>query len=99
MASGTIIVDGVIASNYATVGNLQIPHGAMHASFFPVRAYKQLGFEALFRSFWSVVCPGDSMRWICDGDGRKSQRGREEMHPLAAFYYRTLKLDKLLSTR
>merc|ERR1712151_1474488 len=78
MASGTVIVDGVVASNYATVGNLQIPHGAMHAAFFPLRAYKQLGLETLLRRFWSLACPDDSTQWICDGDGRTSRRGWEE---------------------
>eukprot|EP00929_Paragymnodinium_shiwhaense_P107308 TRINITY_DN733_c0_g3_i1.p1 TRINITY_DN733_c0_g3~~TRINITY_DN733_c0_g3_i1.p1 ORF type:complete len:442 (+),score=92.46 TRINITY_DN733_c0_g3_i1:100-1425(+) len=32
--AGSIVVDGVVASNYATVESLEIPHGAMHASFF-----------------------------------------------------------------
>jgi len=31
--SGTVMVDGIMASNYATVGKLNIPHGAMHACF------------------------------------------------------------------
>lgn len=34
--SGTIVVDGVLASNYANVR----AHHAAHAAFFPVRAYK-----------------------------------------------------------
>merc|ERR1712025_274713 len=32
-ASGTVAVEGVQASKYATVGKLNIPHSAMHASF------------------------------------------------------------------
>jgi len=32
-ASGTMAVEGVQTSNYATVRNLNIPHSAMHASF------------------------------------------------------------------
>jgi len=32
-SSGTVSIDGVEASNYATVNNLDIPHSAMHASF------------------------------------------------------------------
>merc|ERR1712232_92826 len=32
-APGTVEVDGAVASNYATVGKLNIPHSAMHASF------------------------------------------------------------------
>lgn len=38
-ASGTITVDGVTASNYATVGGLHIPHSAMHASFMLSRLF------------------------------------------------------------
>jgi hypothetical protein len=52
-ASGTVEVDGVKASNYATVSNLDIPHSAMHASFvlsrmFPqMQATKSADFEAV----------------------------------------------------
>lgn len=43
-ASGTIIVDGVVASNYALPSlSSWIPHRAMHAAFFPVRVYYALG--------------------------------------------------------
>lgn len=45
---GTIVVDGALASNYATVGRLRIPHGAMHATLFLARACAQLGLDALF---------------------------------------------------
>jgi len=38
--SGTILVDGVVASAYAAAGpGLKLPHGAVHAALFPVRAY------------------------------------------------------------
>eukprot|EP00929_Paragymnodinium_shiwhaense_P001328 TRINITY_DN101552_c0_g1_i1.p1 TRINITY_DN101552_c0_g1~~TRINITY_DN101552_c0_g1_i1.p1 ORF type:complete len:374 (-),score=41.85 TRINITY_DN101552_c0_g1_i1:263-1384(-) len=65
-ASGTVVVDGVTASNYAASGlGSSIPHIAVHASFFPVRflrvmAYAQLHspiwpFHAAFISFSSIV--------------------------------------------
>lgn len=39
-ASGTIIVDGIVASNYASQSQAAwIPHAAIHAAFLPVRAY------------------------------------------------------------
>jgi len=41
-ASGTNDVDGVTASNYATVNKLNIPHSAMHASFSLSRMFSQM---------------------------------------------------------
>merc|ERR1712226_627824 len=41
-ASGTIEVDGVMASNYATVSKLNIPHSAMHASFTLSRMFSSM---------------------------------------------------------
>merc|ERR1712226_961054 len=41
-ASGTIEVDGVMASNYATVNKLDIPHSAMHASFMLSRMFSSM---------------------------------------------------------
>lgn len=49
-AAGTIIVDGVAASNYANPpGVVFLPHGFMHASFFPARAYQYLGIAGLLQ--------------------------------------------------
>jgi len=42
MASGLVSVEGVQASNYATVGKLNIPHSAMHASFVVSRMFSPL---------------------------------------------------------
>merc|ERR1712125_183749 len=43
-ASGTIVVDGIVASNYATHSQATwIPHGTIHAAFLPVRIYHMLG--------------------------------------------------------
>merc|ERR1712151_1388949 len=37
-AAGTIVVDGVVASNYATPGlGQRLPHELAHAMFFPLR--------------------------------------------------------------
>jgi len=44
-ASGTIIVDGIVASNYATHSQATwIPHSVIHAAFLPVRVYHTFGF-------------------------------------------------------
>eukprot|EP00929_Paragymnodinium_shiwhaense_P111242 TRINITY_DN789_c1_g1_i3.p1 TRINITY_DN789_c1_g1~~TRINITY_DN789_c1_g1_i3.p1 ORF type:complete len:414 (-),score=76.64 TRINITY_DN789_c1_g1_i3:204-1445(-) len=41
-ASGYVTVDGVVASSYATVAGLQVPHASLHAAFFPLRALNPL---------------------------------------------------------
>merc|ERR1712232_187716 len=41
-ASGTMEVDGAMVSNYATVGKLDIPHSAMHASFSLSRMFSSM---------------------------------------------------------
>lgn len=47
-ASGTIVVDGVAASNYATSSLASwVPHSVIHAAFLPVRAYHLLGFGSM----------------------------------------------------
>jgi hypothetical protein len=38
-ASGTLVVDGVVASTYASPANLHLKHSVAHAFHFPVRAY------------------------------------------------------------
>eukprot|EP00929_Paragymnodinium_shiwhaense_P039108 TRINITY_DN20569_c0_g1_i3.p1 TRINITY_DN20569_c0_g1~~TRINITY_DN20569_c0_g1_i3.p1 ORF type:complete len:539 (+),score=45.64 TRINITY_DN20569_c0_g1_i3:74-1618(+) len=37
-SSGTIVVDGVVASTYAVTSGMHVPHNAMHAAFFPIHA-------------------------------------------------------------
>lgn len=41
--SGTVVVDGVAASNYASYAHVWFPHCALHSVFFPVRAFHALG--------------------------------------------------------
>eukprot|EP00928_Gymnodinium_smaydae_P041314 TRINITY_DN27979_c0_g1_i1.p1 TRINITY_DN27979_c0_g1~~TRINITY_DN27979_c0_g1_i1.p1 ORF type:complete len:310 (+),score=84.35 TRINITY_DN27979_c0_g1_i1:71-1000(+) len=62
--SGKVVVDGVLASAYATVHGINLPHGAMHASFFPVRVFHALGLtcdgcaassERDELSFWAAL--------------------------------------------
>jgi len=45
--SGTIVVDNVVASNYASYAHTWFPHCALHTVFFPVRAFHALGFSSL----------------------------------------------------
>merc|ERR1712151_738977 len=45
--SGTVVVDDVMASNYASYAHVSFPHCALHAVFFPVRTFHSLGFASL----------------------------------------------------
>jgi len=72
--SGKIVVDGTVASNYATANGLHFGHEASHAAFFLVRAYHKLGFSSLLASYW----------------GQSKVSEADEVHPLAVFYVKTM---------
>merc|ERR1712228_873985 len=48
--SGTIVVDNVVASNYASYAHTWFPHCALHTVFFPVRAFHAVGIASLLGS-------------------------------------------------
>jgi hypothetical protein len=78
--SGTIVVDDVIASNYATPQpSVHLPHGAAHAAMFLARAFAACGFNGMAPQSW----PGKN-------------ESAEEMNSLAMLLYRHLKLERLL---
>merc|ERR1719436_738055 len=50
-SSGTIVVDNVVASNYASYSeHVALPHSAIHAAFFPVRVFHLLGLSSFLHS-------------------------------------------------
>jgi len=57
-ASGTVVVDGVVASNYASPATLSLRHSVAHAFHFPVRAYHAmlalLGAQSVSKSAQDV---------------------------------------------
>lgn len=55
-AAGTIVVDNVVASNYASPATLGVRHAVAHALLFPVRAYHALGFSS-----HSTATPGEEL--------------------------------------
>eukprot|EP00929_Paragymnodinium_shiwhaense_P025980 TRINITY_DN15561_c0_g2_i1.p2 TRINITY_DN15561_c0_g2~~TRINITY_DN15561_c0_g2_i1.p2 ORF type:complete len:174 (+),score=34.82 TRINITY_DN15561_c0_g2_i1:828-1349(+) len=57
-SSGTVVVDGVVASNYASVLNLDISHSAMHACFFMTRILNE-HVLSIFKGRYSDVLPLD----------------------------------------
>jgi hypothetical protein len=79
-ASGTIVVDGVAASNYASTasaGDAYVTHAVAHAFLFPVRAFNCAGLSSL----WTLVGAGT--------------RDTQELHPFLDLAYRHLKIDTL----
>eukprot|EP00929_Paragymnodinium_shiwhaense_P080552 TRINITY_DN4201_c0_g1_i3.p1 TRINITY_DN4201_c0_g1~~TRINITY_DN4201_c0_g1_i3.p1 ORF type:complete len:223 (+),score=32.31 TRINITY_DN4201_c0_g1_i3:20-688(+) len=44
--AGTVVVDGMLASSYSALAAVSLPHAAMHASFFVVRAMFELPLPA-----------------------------------------------------
>lgn len=74
-ASGSIVVDGVVASNYGwPAKNVRLPHWLAHASLAPVRAYHSLGLSHLLAPLWRRFCggsasPNGKLKWPCGGGG------------------------------
>lgn len=74
-ASGSIVVDGVVASNYGwPAKNVRLPHWLAHASLAPVRAYHSLGLSYLLAPLWRRFCGGSAslsgkLKWPCGGGG------------------------------
>merc|ERR1712137_494232 len=57
-SSGTLVVDGVVASNYGTPATrMWLPHGAAHAAFFALRAYHYLGLDMLSKIPEGIIHP------------------------------------------
>jgi len=72
--SGKIVVDGTVASNYATIHGMHFGHEASHAAFFPLRVYHNLGFSSLLAPYLA----------------RSKGPEIDDLHPLAAFFMKTL---------
>jgi hypothetical protein len=72
--SGKVVVDGTVASNYATIHGMHFGHEASHAAFFPLRAYHKLGFSSLLAPYL----------------GQSKGTEIDEVHPLAAFFVNSL---------
>lgn len=80
-AAGTIVVDGVVASNYGSAApSLPLRHAAMHGCFWIVRAYHRLGIG----SWWGRAHPAAAGLEMA-------------IHPVAAVLLRYLRLDQLLN--
>lgn len=84
-ASGTIVVDGVVASNYASPSmNKDLGHDTAHAFLLPVRIYHMLGLNVLLQPLFNQFA-------VASGEA-------EEMHPYLALMFRCLKFDWFLAS-
>jgi len=94
--SGTIVVDGVVASSYASSSvHKDLSHRTAHAFLLPVRLYHLLGLGKILEPLWERTC-GQSRYWLCQG-GHLDAEATEEMHPYLAIMFKGLKFDWFLS--
>lgn len=93
-ASGTVIVDGVVASIYATPSlKVWLPHAAAHVVLLPVRLYHRLGLAHITASVWETAQRlGLSKANTCNQDAITE----DEWHPYLDVCYRHLQLQRLL---
>lgn len=82
--SGTVVVDGVVASVYATSPmGLRLPHSSVHATFFPVRLIHRLGFANLpsvFAAMFGLTA---------------KEEFPAEYHPFSDFLYNRLGMERV----
>lgn len=92
--SGTVIVDGVVASIYATPSlAVRMPHAAAHAALLPVRLYHRFGLAHIATSIWEAAKKfGLAKADTCNQDTITE----DEWHPYLDVCYRHLQLQRLL---
>jgi len=91
--SGTIVVDGVLASIYATPSlDVRLPHWLAHTGLFPVRAFHSLGFAKV-----SAL-----VRTALFGETDQLEATKPEvvdaMHPYFSALYHGLHVERLLQS-
>lgn len=93
-ASGTVIVDGVVASIYATPSlSVWMPHAAAHAALLPVRLYHSFGLDHIALRIWDAARRfGLAKADTCNQDSIKE----DEWHPYLDVCYQHLQLQRLL---
>jgi len=99
-AAGSIVVDGVVVSNYAVPSSrVRLPHNLAHAVFHPVRLYHSCGLRWLLQPLWTRLCDGvdeGNRPWVCKGDGVDLQLGGDELHPWITVVQSFFGLGRLL---
>jgi len=90
--TGTIVVDGVLASNYATPSRgVRLPHWLAHAVFWPVRIFHSLGFARMFSAAKPMFFGDNELK------GPEAE-ALDTMHPYCSFLYKGLNVHKFLQT-
>lgn len=90
--TGTIVVDGILASNYATPSlEVRLPHWLAHVGLLPVRLFHALGLASVFAAARTSLL------------GNYELEGGETevvdlMHPYFSFLYHGLHVHKLLQS-
>eukprot|EP00928_Gymnodinium_smaydae_P028588 TRINITY_DN21768_c0_g3_i1.p1 TRINITY_DN21768_c0_g3~~TRINITY_DN21768_c0_g3_i1.p1 ORF type:complete len:522 (+),score=66.26 TRINITY_DN21768_c0_g3_i1:67-1566(+) len=96
-AAGNLVVDMVVASNYAspaTAGLARVTHPLAHAVLFPVRLYHRVGIASTLAPIWSSVCGTEEPSWWCGGNGLPHQSNEhDDFHPFIEVVYNRLRLD------
>lgn len=100
-SSGTIVVDNVVASNYASPSmHKSLPHSIAHLFLLPVRIYHKLGLAFFFQPVWERLCSASdtTKNWYCHGNRANMPAESEELHPYLKVMWHGLKIDRLLNS-
>eukprot|EP00747_Dinoflagellata_sp_TGD_P179739 gnl/TRDRNA2_/TRDRNA2_31041_c0_seq1.p1 gnl/TRDRNA2_/TRDRNA2_31041_c0~~gnl/TRDRNA2_/TRDRNA2_31041_c0_seq1.p1 ORF type:complete len:518 (-),score=53.81 gnl/TRDRNA2_/TRDRNA2_31041_c0_seq1:38-1591(-) len=90
--AGTIVVDGVIASNYATPSrSVPLTHGTAHRTLLPLRTYYTSGLSEWLAPAWSAVCHLFAWEKAC------ATNGDLELHPFVSVLHKELGLERLVT--
>lgn len=100
-SSGTIVVDNVVASNYASPSmHKSLPHSLAHLFLLPVRIYHKLGLASFFQPVWERLCDASdtTKNWYCHGTRANMPAESEELHPYLKVMWHGMKIDRLLNS-
>eukprot|EP00747_Dinoflagellata_sp_TGD_P166389 gnl/TRDRNA2_/TRDRNA2_189101_c0_seq1.p1 gnl/TRDRNA2_/TRDRNA2_189101_c0~~gnl/TRDRNA2_/TRDRNA2_189101_c0_seq1.p1 ORF type:complete len:443 (+),score=80.62 gnl/TRDRNA2_/TRDRNA2_189101_c0_seq1:121-1449(+) len=93
-STGTIVVDGVVASNYAAPARkVPVSHWLGHFTLLPLRAYYTSILSAKLEHLWHAVCRFPAFGEVC------AATGQLEMHPFVSLLKDNLRLEYLVSAR
>lgn len=90
--SGTIVVDGVVASTYATPkGGVRLTHHLAHSVLLPLRMYISVGLQKLTSTLSKAFC--NSVAQLASMDCNEKET---EYHPYVALLYFNLQVHWML---
>eukprot|EP00747_Dinoflagellata_sp_TGD_P206740 gnl/TRDRNA2_/TRDRNA2_80413_c0_seq1.p1 gnl/TRDRNA2_/TRDRNA2_80413_c0~~gnl/TRDRNA2_/TRDRNA2_80413_c0_seq1.p1 ORF type:complete len:514 (-),score=69.93 gnl/TRDRNA2_/TRDRNA2_80413_c0_seq1:149-1690(-) len=94
-ATGTVVIDGVVASNYASPSrNILLKHSLAHKTLLPLRAYYMFAWDQIWgRPFSSLLCTLTGWRQAC------AENGDLELHPFVSLLTDALHLERFVSRK